>query len=520
LLCLLPDVHSVTDFFFTLVIDGVVNTHIHNQLPIFLLDLKNMQLVHRSSLTTLLIKKTTKYKEYCISQVAQESIRHCTENWIKKETSYAILSHRWLSGGELAFSDISTFADHKHTLRKLIKFDSPTNGADILNEVISLSMKSTVNTKVNPAQLRPNMKQSYKELFPADQAKTHFPSFEKLIIFCWISTRHFNRFVWFDSGCINKSSSAELEESIRSMFNWYSKSKVCIVHLADTTDVSSLRRDQWFTRGWTLQELLAPKSIKFFGKSWEPLTSPLFDDDDKDTNFNSKHHLWSHISDITGIAPKQIFTFKPAIDHARDALVWLSKRQTTRVEDMAYCLIGLSGIPLSIAYGEGEMAFYRLQVEIHQRTPDMGLFVWKGQSAVGNSMLAARPDSFSFLTLRPLSSHTLTDDVDRSYSLTTFGLRISLLVYRIPADKWSVDNTSRDPEITLTMAKLRPITVKLQTRKDYDCVELAFLGRVDGEKEDLAILLGFKDGQWKRISMEHIMLSRPSGTALQTRFIR
>jgi hypothetical protein len=182
------------------------------------------------------------------------------------------------------------------------------------------------------------------------------------------------------------------------------------------------------------------------------------------------------------------------------------------------CLIGLLGIPLSIAYGEGEMAFYRLQVEILQRTPDMGLFVWQGQSAVGNSMLAARPDSFSSLTLRPLSSHTLADDVDRSYSLTNFGLRIPLLVYRIPADEWRVDN--RDPKITLTMAELGPITMKLQTREDYDFVELAFLGRVDGERGDLAILLGFKDGQWKRISTEHIMLSRPSGTALQTRFIR
>jgi len=501
------------------VIDGVVNTHIQNQLPIFLLDLESMQLVHRSSLTALLIEEITRYKEHCISQVTQEAIRRSTENWIKEETSYAILSHRWLGGGELAFSDISKFADHRNTLRKLIKFNSPTNGADILNEVISLAMKSTVNTKANPAQLRPTMKRSYKKLFPADQKEIRFPSFEKVVIFCWISTRHFNRFVWFDTGCINKSSSAELEESIRSMFNWYSKSKVCIVHLADTTNVSSLRGDQWFTRGWTLQELLAPKRVKFFGKSWEPITSHSFDDNDKDTDSDSKRHLWNHVSDITGISPDKISAFKPAIDHARDALVWSSKRQTTRVEDMAYCLIGLLGIPLSIAYGEGEMAFYRLQVEILQRTPDMGLFVWQGQSAVGNSMLAARPDNFSSLTLRPLSSHTLPDNVDRSYSLTNFGLRIPLLVYIIPADKWRVENT-RDPRITLTMAGLRPITMKLQTREDHDFVELAFLGKVDGRGGDLAILLGFKDGQWKRISTEHIILSRPSGTALQTRFIR
>ncbi|KDR67362.1 hypothetical protein GALMADRAFT_42771, partial [Galerina marginata CBS 339.88] len=270
---------------------------------------------------------------------------------------YTILSHRWLPGGELTFSDISKFAAH--------------------------------------------------------QGRLH--NFVKLIIFCWISVQHSCRFVWFDSGCINKSSSAELEESIRSMFTWYSKSKVCIVHLADTTNVKSFRKDQWFTRGWTLQELLAPNSLKFFEKSWRPITSSL-DDDDNDKNANSaaKQSLWDHISNMTGISPEHLSTFNFGIDRARDTFVWLSKRQTTRIEDMAYCLVGLLGVPLTIAYGEGEMAFYRLQVEVLQRTADLGLFVWQGQSSVGNSMLAAKPDSFSSeysLTIRPLSSSTSTDNV-------------------------------------------------------------------------------------------------------------
>ncbi|KDR65674.1 hypothetical protein GALMADRAFT_36865, partial [Galerina marginata CBS 339.88] len=270
---------------------------------------------------------------------------------------YAILSHRWLPGGELEFTDILKFADYRGVLC----------------------------------------------------------DFEKLIIFCWISAQHSCRFVWFDSGCINKSSSAELEESIRSMFNWYSKSKVCIVHLADTSDVPSFHKDQWFTRGWTLQELLAPNFLKFFGKSWRPITSSLnADDNNKIANSASKRHLWNHVSDITGISPDHFTTFNSGIDRARDALAWLSKRKTTRIEDMAYSLIGLLGVPLTIAYGEGEMAFYRLQVEILQRTPDLGLFIWQGQSSIGNSMLAAKPDSFSSessLTIYPLSSSTSADNV-------------------------------------------------------------------------------------------------------------
>ncbi|KDR73249.1 hypothetical protein GALMADRAFT_726054 [Galerina marginata CBS 339.88] len=303
------------------------------------------------------------------------------------------------------------------------------------------------------------------------------------------------------------------------MFNWYSKSKVCIVQLADTTDsVSSLRNDQWFTRGWTLQELLAPKSVKFFDKSWQPITSYFLTDDDKYIDSNSKSHLWNHISHITGISPAQIYTFDSGIGHARDALVWLSKRQTTRIEDMAYCLIGLLGIPLTIAYGEGEMAFYRLQVEILQRTPDMGIFIWKGQSAVGNSMLAAKPDSFSSPTFGTLSSYTFEDDVDLSYSFTNFGLRIPLLVYQIPASELRVVHGNEVD--TLVMVNLGSTSVELQSRDNYEFVELAFLGMIDGQEMDLAILLGFKHGQWKRISKDYIILPLPSGAALQTRFIR
>ncbi|KDR68980.1 hypothetical protein GALMADRAFT_215536 [Galerina marginata CBS 339.88] len=151
----------------------------------------------------------------------------------------------------------------------------------------------------------------------------------------------------------------------------------------------------------------------------------------------------------------------------------------------------------------------------------MGIFVWQGRSAVGNSMLAAKPDCFSSLPFGTLSSYTFKDDVDQSYSLTNFGLRIPLLVYRIPAGEWSAeDGQDGHPAIALTMANPGRISMELQTREDYDFVELAFLGKVDGQETDLAILLGLKRGQWKRISKEYIILPRPTGTTLQTKFIR
>ena len=100
------------------------------------------------------------------------------------------------------------------------------------------------------------------------------------------------------------------------------------------------------------------------------------------------------ISDITQIPCCRLLNFTSGIKHARDAFVWVSKRKTTRVEDIAYCLIGLLAIPLLIAYGEGNMAFHRLQVEILQHSHNLGLFAWTGQPSTYNSMLAEGPQCF------------------------------------------------------------------------------------------------------------------------------
>ena len=115
------------------------------------------------------------------------------------------------------------------------------------------------------------------------------------------------------------------------MFNWYRTSNICIVHLADTTHLLDLEQDPWFTRGWTSQELLAPKSVKFFTKSWEPLTHDSINND-KDAYFRVS--LWQLISLITTIPPSTLLDFTPGIDHARDALVWVSNQKTTRIKDI------------------------------------------------------------------------------------------------------------------------------------------------------------------------------------------
>jgi hypothetical protein len=177
--------------------------------------------------------------------------------------------------------------------------------------------------------------------------------------------RHGLQYFWVDTCCIDKSSSAELAEAINSMFRWYYNAAKCYVFLADvprtTVDSedqshqlpweSAFRTSRWFTRGWTLQELIAPKSVEFFSKDWELLSD--------------KELLERHICEITRIPSKALRGGPLAEFSVTERMSWLETRQTTREEDMAYSLLGIFDVNMPLIYGEGrEKAFKRLREEI------------------------------------------------------------------------------------------------------------------------------------------------------------
>ena len=443
-----------------------------------------------------------------------------TKTWIAGKTAYAIFSHRWLDMGELTFQDISKFKSLSVPgFQTLIshKFDRKIlRGTDILGQVNAYSPENPTNDRFALLEV---MKKLCGDM--SDAEKHHCQDFVKLVEFFNISSKYGCDYVWFDSGCIDKSSSTELEESIRSMFNWYRNSKICIVHLANTIRLSDLPRDPWFTRGWTLQELLAPKRVKFFRQSWQHVTlESIYNDKDSDLEIP----IWKIISSITRIPLSTLLDFTPGINHARDALVWVSNRKTTRTEDIAYCLIGLLGIPFSIAYGEGNMAFRRLQVEILQHSHDMGLFAWIGQPSAYNSMLAEGPECFSESSLQsylqPLSmpkTQTVTNMFrifDPAYSFTNYGLRIPLSVY--PVRNWTAWHAP-SLRFMLRAEKLGDIPaqfiVKPPNLEDYDHLKIAILANLVAGKSSasIAVLLGCRDGRYKRIpTKEQIILSRPT----------
>ncbi|KAL8890273.1 MAG: hypothetical protein Q9215_002561 [Flavoplaca cf. flavocitrina] len=207
--------------------------------------------------------------------------------------------------------------------------------------------------------------------------------------------------IWIDTCCINKSSSAELSEAINSMYAWYRRSSVCYVYLSDFSlsvddhGASGIRnsafRDdfkkcRWFSRGWTLQELLAPFNVEFYDKDWQFI--------------GDKAELASEISAATGIKKKYIAKWD-AVSAASVAarLSWASRRQTTRLEDQAYCLLALFDVNMPLLYGEGHQAFLRLQQEIASNTDDESLFAWRwgalGRRGSHSGIFADRLDFFA-----------------------------------------------------------------------------------------------------------------------------
>ena len=178
------------------------------------------------------------------------------------------------------------------------------------------------------------------------------------------------RYIWIDSCCIDKTSSSELSQAINSMYAWYGASRVCYAYLADVPpgddpeyEGSVFRESRWFTRGWTLQELIAPVDVVFLSADWQTI--------------GSKHYLGDVLEETTGID-------QDALLHATELdkfsvaqrFSWASKRTTERVEDQAYSLMGIFDINMPTLYGEGERALRRLQEEIVRRTPDQSIFAW------------------------------------------------------------------------------------------------------------------------------------------------
>lgn len=192
------------------------------------------------------------------------------------------------------------------------------------------------------------------------------------------------QYFWVDTCCIDKTTSDELSTAINSMFRWYQRASKCYVYLADVqvpeevTDVQvfriawedAFRRSRWFTRGWTLQELLAPASVEFFSKEGKRL--------------GSKISLEREIYEATQIPVKALQGQRLSEFSVDERMSWAAKRRTTVKEDKAYCLLGIFEVFMPLIYGEGEEhAYLRLRRKLLKSS--------KGKEAKGNDHTSDLP---------------------------------------------------------------------------------------------------------------------------------
>lgn len=237
--------------------------------------------------------------------------------------------------------------------------------------------------------------------------------FSKIKSACQEAHRQGLDYLWVDTCCIDKTSSAELSEAINSMFKWYQRSQICYAFFEDVEEESinlpdmggtckasgtEFAASRWFTRGWTLQELIAPKEVVFYNKNW--------------VSIGQKSTSSDLIKKITGI---DTFILKggplPEVSVGR-RMSWAVDRQTTREEDIAYSLMGLFDINMPLLYGEGQKAFIRLQEEILRQSDDHTLFAWRSapESTIrgtASGLLADHPRNF-----RNFRSQTIGNSAD------------------------------------------------------------------------------------------------------------
>lgn len=261
--------------------------------------------------------------------------------------------------------------------------------------------------------------------------RRHMLGYKKVVETCQRALEKGLDYVWVDTCCIDKTNSTELSIAINSMYQWYQDAAVCFAYLSDVPFVphdekqqeNSFTASRWFRRGWTLQELLGPRSILFLSKTWDEIGDR------------------TSLSPSSGIATRIDAKFLGS--HGRKHLAkasiaekmdWAATRKTDRLEDEAYCLLGIFRINMPLLYGEGRNAFIRLQEELIRHSDDQSIFAW--DRSKGQEVLAESPAAFhgcSWIEYRGRNSHR------EPFSLINTGISIKAPCCRVnfqPGDSY------------------------------------------------------------------------------------
>ncbi|KAH6625370.1 heterokaryon incompatibility protein-domain-containing protein [Boeremia exigua] len=342
---------------------------------------------------------------------------------------YAILSHTWgadeVSYQELVWINrIKAFtASYETPSSSIASLSSQDESSSLMLAAMETMLRSSTSFATNLSGVKEEdllRRQGYSKIVNAAKEAKNLGF----------------KYIWIDTCCIDKSSSAELQEAINSMYRWYRNSEVCIVYLEDVwpseagpgegQTASEIARNafdtsRWTKRGWTLQELVAPPICRFYLRNWRLL--------------GEKEEYIQELSATTGI-PVFVLEDSRSISEVSVAerMSWAADRQTTRVEDLAYCLLGLFDIQMPLLYGEGNKAFIRLQEEILKTTDDYSVFAWRAKDST--------PSIYRGLLARSPIEFRDCQSFEREESMATFpinptpiGLHVQLEFLPHPQDK-------------------------------------------------------------------------------------
>ncbi|KAG6328645.1 hypothetical protein ID866_10444 [Astraeus odoratus] len=275
----------------------------------------------------------------------------------------------------------------------------------------------------------------------------------KLQSFCRTALQRGYLWAWSDTCCIDKVSSAELQEAIGTMFSWYWSSALTITYLPDVTATGSLTDSVWLKRGWTLQELLAPRTLLFYTQDWS-----LYVDQDA-SNHKENDVILHELSMATGIASRYLTDFYPSMEEARTRLQWASTRRTTRPEDIAYSLFGIFKVHLPVLYGESKAdAMGRLLAEIISRSGDTSVLDWVGQASPFHSCFPADIAAYQMNPyVQPIPSDVSVGNMRKSVSAGA-ARRLRDALARLPLPRFI------NRRLTLPCIMHRVTTVKLKRR--------------------------------------------------------
>jgi hypothetical protein len=348
--------------------------------------------------------------------------------------------------------------------------------------------------------------------------------YQKIKNCCEQAARHGFKYLWVDTCCIDKSSSAELQEAICSMYKWYKNARICYVYLEDfepwSSPPSKLSSCKWFKRGWTLreymvyygantsrflissiEELIAPSSVEFYDSKWD--------------KFGTKASLCEQIADITGIDSLVLCGADPTRRTVAERMSWASERSTSRIEDTAYSLMGLFDVFMPMLYGEGDRAFIRLQEEIMKQSEDYTIFAWKcaGPETRHRGLFAQSPAEFRSLvqsqdnisTGLQSISHYITPDqqLHNPAALTSRGLLIGLPLLKRNILKNEVSESNE--------------VVQLLTRGRGFAPFRRFLGSSDRPGTYLALICRLESGSGKKRQILCIWLCKNPERGIYTR---